>query len=76
MPMEAELTPKQAADVLNVSRPHLIGLLDDGRIPYRRAGRHRRVRFEDLMRYKRADDRRRSDAADELAGLGQELGMD
>ncbi|MEV5144504.1 excisionase family DNA-binding protein [Streptomyces sp. NPDC052727] len=76
MPVDAELTTQQAADVLNVSRPYLIGLLEDEKIPYRRVGRHRRIRFEDLMRYKREDDQRRHDAANELAQLGQELGLD
>ncbi|MER6628987.1 excisionase family DNA-binding protein [Streptomyces sp. NPDC000987] len=76
MPVDAELTTQQAADVLNVSRPYLIGLLDEDKIPYRRVGRHRRIRVEDLMRYKREDDQRRHDAAGELAQLGQELGLD
>ncbi|MFD0367736.1 excisionase family DNA-binding protein [Streptomyces sp. NPDC127114] len=76
MPVDAELTTQQAADVLDVSRPYLIGLLDDEKIPYRRVGRHRRIRFEDLMRYKREDDQRRHDAANRLAQLGQELGLD
>jgi excisionase family DNA binding protein len=63
-----------STDTLNVSRPYLIGLLDEGRIPYRRVGRHRRVRFEDLMSYQREDDRRRHDAASAPAEFGQELG--
>jgi excisionase family DNA binding protein len=76
MPVDAELTTQQAADVLNVSRPYLIGLLDDEKIPYRRVGRHRRIRVEDLMSYKREDDQRRHGAANELAQLGQDLGLD
>lgn len=76
LPVDAELTTQQAAEMLNVSRPYLIGLLEDGQIPYRRVGRHRRIRFEDLMSYKRVDDQRRHDAANALAQLGQELGLD
>lgn len=76
MPVDAELTTQQAADMLNVSRPYLIGLLDDEKIPYRRVGRHRRIRVEDVMSYKREDDQRRHDAANELVQLGQDLGPD
>ncbi|MEV3875259.1 helix-turn-helix domain-containing protein [Streptomyces sp. NPDC002454] len=76
MPVDAELTSQQAADMLNVSRPYLIGLLDDGKIPYRRVGRHRRIRLEDIRNYLREDDQRRHDAANQLAQLGQDLGLD
>lgn len=61
--------------MLNVSRPYLIGLLDREEISYRRVGRHRRIRYEDLMEYLRKDDRQRKDAASELAELDQELGL-
>lgn len=75
MPREAELTTQQAADMLNVSRPYLIGLLESGKIPFRRVGRHRRIKFEALMEYKRQDDLERRAAADDLVDLSEELGL-
>jgi excisionase family DNA binding protein len=74
-PKEVELSTQQAATMLNVSRPYLIGLLESGKIPFRKVGRHRRIRFEDLMDYKRRDDLNRRVAADKLAELTEDLDL-
>jgi excisionase family DNA binding protein len=76
MPERAMLTTQQAADTINVSRPYLIGLLEQGKIPYEMVGTHRRIAFVDLLEYKRRDDQERRAAADELTALGEELGED
>jgi excisionase family DNA binding protein len=75
MPLNKELTTQEAADLLNVSRPYLIKLLEEGKLPFFKVGTHRRIRFDDLMEYKkrRHDERRRALA--EMAQMSQELGL-
>ena len=70
-----ELTTRQAAELLQVSRTHLVQLLDDGRIPCRKVGTHRRVRAEDILAYRHETQSRRRKALDELTALDQELGL-
>lgn len=69
---KAELSTVEAADALNVSRPFLIKLLNEGALPYRKVGKHRRVRREDVMNYKMKIDREREAALDRLVADAQE----
>lgn len=75
LPVHAELTTQQAADLLNVSRPYLVKLLEEGKIPHRTVGQYRRVRCDDVMAYKKQIDQKRLKALEELSALDQELGL-
>ena len=67
------MTTQQAADILNVSRPYFVGLLENGEIKYALVGRHRRIKAEDLFEYKTNRDSERASAMDKLAKMDADL---
>ena len=75
IPVDAELTTQEAADCLNVSRPYLIKLLENGEIPHLKTGRHRKVKASELFAYKQKRDGVRSSALSDLAALDAESGL-
>lgn len=75
VPHHQEVSTQEAANLLNVSRPFLVNLLKEGKIPFRMVGSHRRVRFQDVLEYKEQVDRSRLNSLSQLAELSQKEGM-
>ncbi len=75
IPIHAELTTQEAADLLNVSRPYLIKQIELGEIPHHKIGKHRRINFNDLMVYKDRIERLTAQELDEMVAISQELGL-
>jgi len=53
VPIATEMTTQAAADLIGCSRPHLVKLLEEGKITYTKVGKHRRIRYEDVINYKK-----------------------
>ena len=75
LPVDAELTTQQAADALRVSRPFLIKLLEQGKLPHRKVGAHRRLLARDVLRYAAAERARREQVLQALAEETERLGL-
>lgn len=75
LPIAAELTTQQAAELLRVSRPSLIKMLDEGKLPYRKVGAHRRVRYDDALLYIKNERARRAKVIEELVAETERLGL-
>jgi len=75
VPIHSELTTQEAAALLNVSRPYLIKLLEEGKLPFHRVGTHRRIYYGDLMAYKEKSFQESQEALDRLVELSQEMGL-
>jgi len=75
IPSDSELSTQQAADMLGVSRPHLVKLLEEGKIPYRKIGSHRRILFEDIGKYDMELRKTRSERLSFLNKQAQELNL-
>ena len=75
VPEEQTLTTQEAADILDVSRPYIVKLLDQGKIPFTKVGTHRRIRVSDLMKYNQQMEAEQEKALDELTRMSQELGL-
>lgn len=75
VPVHAELTTSQAADLLNISRPHFVKLLESGAIPHTKVGSHRRIRAEDVLRYREERLAKRSKALEDLTQEAERLDL-
>jgi excisionase family DNA binding protein len=75
IPSDSEISTQQAADMLNVSRPHLVKLLENGEIPFKKVGSHRRVFLQDLIEYERRLAKTREEKMQFLAKQAQDLNL-
>lgn len=76
VPKDLNVTTQEAAMFLNVSRPYLVRLLEEGKIRFHKVGSHRRIRFEDIVQYKEERTRKSNEALQALADQAQEIGLD
>ncbi len=75
LPMAAEVTTQRAAEMLGCSRPHLVKLLEDGKIEYTTVGRHRRIRFEDVLKYRAEMKKVQKQHITDIMNFDEEIGL-
>ncbi len=75
IPSASEVTTQQAADMLHVSRPHIVKLLEQGTIPFKKVGSHRRILLEDLLKYEAEQKEKKRENLQFLAEQAQELNI-
>jgi excisionase family DNA binding protein len=75
VPIATEMTTQAAAEFIGCSRPHFVKLLENGEIPFTKVGRHRRVRFEDIAKYKETMKKKQEDAIVRMMKSDEELGL-
>lgn len=73
LPTDAEISTQQAAEILNVSRPHVIKLLEKGEIPYKKVGSHRRILLQDILEFEAKHKKKRTKQLNRLAKEAQKL---
>ena len=75
LPIQAELTTQEAAELLNISRPYLVQMLENGEIPFRKVGTKRRILTKDILNFKKKTEKERLNVLQKLADQAQELNM-
>jgi excisionase family DNA binding protein len=75
VPIATEMTTQAAAEVLGCSRPHLVKLLEDGKIAFTKVGKHRRIKFDDIMKYKKQMKEQQKQNIIDIMNADEETGL-
>lgn len=75
VPIAAEITTQAAAEILGCSRPHLVKLLEDGKISFTKVGKHRRIKFDDIMKYRKQMKEQQKQNIIDIMNLDEETGL-
>lgn len=75
VPIATEVTTQAAAEILGCSRPHLVKLLEDGRIAFTKIGKHRRIKFDDIMKYKKQMKQQQKQNIIDIMNSDEETGL-
>lgn len=75
VPIATEVTTQAAAEMLGCSRPHLVKLLEDGKIPFTKVGKHRRIKFDDIMKYRNRMKEQQKKHIIDIMNLDEETGL-